>query len=55
MDSSKKPTGKCFYQGDHGFDNKVSSMQVGSQSEKWTLRAGDSRKGEGGEVGCSSC
>uniref|UniRef100_A0A286XRP7 Ectonucleotide pyrophosphatase/phosphodiesterase 2 n=1 Tax=Cavia porcellus TaxID=10141 RepID=A0A286XRP7_CAVPO len=28
MDSSKKPTGKCFYQGDHGFDNKVSSMQT---------------------------
>ncbi|KAF4022515.1 hypothetical protein G4228_014026 [Cervus hanglu yarkandensis] len=24
----KKPSGKCFFQGDHGFDNKVNSMQT---------------------------
>lgn len=28
----KKPSGKCFFQGDHGFDNKVNSMQVCSQN-----------------------
>lgn len=27
----KKPSGKCFFQGDHGFDNKANSMQVCSQ------------------------
>ena len=28
----KKQSGKCFFQGDHGFDNKVNSMQVCSQN-----------------------
>jgi ectonucleotide pyrophosphatase/phosphodiesterase family protein 2 len=28
LDVYKKPSGKCFFQGDHGFDNKVNSMQV---------------------------
>ncbi|GAB5584202.1 ectonucleotide pyrophosphatase/phosphodiesterase family member 2 isoform X5 [Prionailurus iriomotensis] len=27
LDVYKKPSGKCFFQGDHGFDNKVNSMQ----------------------------
>ncbi|XP_019497663.1 PREDICTED: ectonucleotide pyrophosphatase/phosphodiesterase family member 2 isoform X3 [Hipposideros armiger] len=28
LDVYKKPSGKCFFQGDHGFDNKVNSMQT---------------------------
>uniref|UniRef100_F7F913 Ectonucleotide pyrophosphatase/phosphodiesterase 2 n=2 Tax=Monodelphis domestica TaxID=13616 RepID=F7F913_MONDO len=28
VDVYKKPSGKCFFQGDHGFDNKVNSMQT---------------------------
>ncbi|EPY79686.1 hypothetical protein CB1_000902024 [Camelus ferus] len=28
LDVYKKPSGKCFFQGDHGFDNKVNSMQA---------------------------
>ncbi|XP_074122655.1 autotaxin isoform X5 [Sminthopsis crassicaudata] len=28
VDVYKKQTGKCFFQGDHGFDNKVNSMQT---------------------------
>ncbi|KAH0617471.1 hypothetical protein JD844_015751 [Phrynosoma platyrhinos] len=27
-DVYKKPTGKCLFQGDHGYDNKISSMQT---------------------------
>uniref|UniRef100_A0A663N770 Ectonucleotide pyrophosphatase/phosphodiesterase 2 n=1 Tax=Athene cunicularia TaxID=194338 RepID=A0A663N770_ATHCN len=28
MDVYKKPTGKCFFHGDHGYDNKINSMQT---------------------------
>lgn len=28
VDVYKKPTGKCFFHGDHGYDNKINSMQV---------------------------
>nr|KAF6300435.1 ectonucleotide pyrophosphatase/phosphodiesterase 2 [Myotis myotis] len=28
LDVYKKPSGKCVFQGDHGFDNKVNSMQT---------------------------
>uniref|UniRef100_A0A803YRX2 Ectonucleotide pyrophosphatase/phosphodiesterase 2 n=1 Tax=Meleagris gallopavo TaxID=9103 RepID=A0A803YRX2_MELGA len=28
VDVYKKPTGKCFFHGDHGYDNKINSMQT---------------------------
>ncbi|XP_030301258.1 ectonucleotide pyrophosphatase/phosphodiesterase family member 2 isoform X1 [Calypte anna] len=28
MDVYRKPTGKCFFHGDHGYDNKINSMQT---------------------------
>lgn len=44
LDVYKKPSGKCFFQGDHGFDNKVNSMQVWPETCEWKMYFSDSRK-----------
>lgn len=50
LDVYKKPSGKCVFQGDHGFDNKVNSMQVWAKN--WSLKTcfGDFQEGWGMEV-----
>lgn len=40
LDVYKKPSGKCVFQGDHGFDNKVNSMQVWAKNWYWWFSGG---------------